>query len=123
MKFQRLNITGGLCDGKHIAIECYQTSTNAAFFETWFSERLLIEVPRGCTIIMDNARFHRKTELFNLIKKSRRKINLLFLPAYSPDFNPIEKSWANMKRKLRDTLPHFDSVEAAVYDHFGYSVT
>jgi transposase len=35
-------------------------------------------------------------------------VHLLFLPAYSPDFNPIEKDWANMKRALRDTLPLCD---------------
>ena len=122
-KFQRMNITGGLCNGKHIAIECYRNTTDAAFFERWFSERLLKEVPRGCTIIMDNASFHRKRELLKRIKKARRKINLLFLPAYSPDLNPIEKSWANMKRKLRDTLPYYHSVEDAVYDYFRLAVS
>jgi transposase len=45
------------------------------------------------------------------------------LPAYSPDFNPIEKSWANMKRSFRDSLPNFASVDAAVYDHFGVANT
>jgi transposase len=46
---------------------------------------------------MDNAPFHRKTRLRKL---ARGKVRLLFLPPYSPDYNPMEKSWANMKRLL-----------------------
>jgi len=65
---------------------------------------------------MDNAKFHRKAELGKLAEEAG--VGLLFLPAYSPDFNPIEKSWANMKRRLRDTLPSFHSVSAAIYDYF-----
>jgi transposase len=53
-----------------------------------------------------------------LIKKARRKIRLLFLPPYSPDYNPIEKSWANMKRRLRDSIPKFERINEAVYNYF-----
>jgi transposase len=40
-------------------------------------------------LVMDNARFHRKKQLRRL---ARRKVRLLFLPPYSPDYNLIEKS-------------------------------
>ncbi|MDR0707966.1 MAG: transposase [Treponema sp.] len=46
------------------------------------------------------------------------KVNLLFLPAYSPNFNPIEKDWANMKRTLRDAAPLCDLLQTAVYDYW-----
>jgi transposase len=67
---------------------------------------------------MDNARFHRKEELRKL---ARGKVRLLFLPPYSPDYNPIEKSWANMKRYLRSNLRDYQSVQSAIYDFFGVS--
>ena len=118
-----MNVIGGLCNGKHTAVECYGRTTDAALFERQFSECLLKEAPRGSTIIMDNAGFHRKEALLKCIKKARRKVTLLFLPAYSPDLNPIEKSWSNMKRKLRDTLPKHDSVDSAVYDYFRFTVS
>jgi transposase len=42
----------------------------------------------------------------------------MLLPAYSPDFNPIEKDWANMKRALRDTAPLWDLLQTAIYDYW-----
>jgi transposase len=117
-KYARTNVIGALCNGKHTAITCYRNKTNSAFFEDWFYNDLLRTVPRGGTIIMDNARFHRKKFLKALIKKARRKVTLLFLPPYSPDFNPIEKSWANMKKHLRDSIQRFTNINEAIYNHF-----
>jgi transposase len=64
---------------------------------------------------MDNAAFHRKKKPRKL---ARGKARLLFLPPYSPDYNPIEKSWANMKRFLCNNLQDFNSIDSAVYDYF-----
>ena len=43
---------------------------------------------------------------------------LLFLPAYSPDFNRIECRWANLKRALPDLMPKCETLQEAVYTHF-----
>jgi len=65
---------------------------------------------------MDNAGFHRKKELRRI---ARGKVRLLFLPPYSPDYSPIEKSWANMKRYLCNNMQNFQSLDSSVYDYFG----
>jgi transposase len=84
-------------------------------FERWFEFKLLKDVKPG-SVIMDRASFHRKKQPEEICLKA--KVNLLFLPAYSPDFNPIEKDRANMKRALRDTAPPCDLLQTAVYDYW-----
>jgi transposase len=66
---------------------------------------------------MDNASFHRKKALSRIAEQ--RGFSLLFLPPYSPDFNRIERLWANMKRHLRDSLSLFENLEGAVYTYLG----
>ncbi|MDP1974917.1 MAG: transposase, partial [Alphaproteobacteria bacterium] len=46
-------------------------------------------------IAMDNASFHKGAKTKELIEKAECK--LLYLPPYSPDFNPIENQWAVLK--------------------------
>jgi transposase len=101
---------------RKIAAERYQGSMTGERFEKWMRDKLLPLIGEGYTIIMDNASFHRKTQLKELCDKA--KVNLLFLPAYSPDLNPIEKSWANMKRDLRDTASMFGLLETAIYNYW-----
>jgi transposase len=50
----------------------------------------------------------------------RRGCHILFLPAYSPDLNPIELEWANLKSFLRNHARHYASTDIAV-GHYFYS--
>ena len=62
--------TDALCDGEHYAVECYSHTTNAEFFERWFNERLVKAIPKGHTVIMDNASFHHEAKLKGLAEKA-----------------------------------------------------
>jgi len=111
-KPKRTNVVAGLWGRKHIAVRCYNHTTTAAFFEDWFEWELLSVIPVGSVIILDNATFHRKKHLAEIA--ARYGVYLLFLPAYSPDLNKIEKSWANLKHWLVDNLRRFFSVDFAI---------
>ena len=89
------------------------------FFEEWFEEVLLPLIPKGFTIIMDNARFHRKKRLFLLALAAG--VKLLFLPPYSPDLNPIETAWANMKRWIRERMSHLYDAQWCVSEYFWWN--
>jgi len=117
-RFHRLNIVGGLFSGKVVAPLCYEHSTNGAFFEWWFETQFLSRIPHGVVVILDNARFHRRKQLYALA--ARAGVFLVFLPAYSPDYNCIEQQWANMKRALVDLAPKCETLQEAVYTHFGW---
>ena len=56
---------------------------------------------------MDNAAFHKRADIQELLEQQGHKI--LWLPAYSPDLNPIEQMWAWVKRKRKEWL--IDSVD------------
>ncbi|KYA54101.1 hypothetical protein AKI88_00935 [Streptococcus pneumoniae] len=66
------------------------------FFEAWFQKFLLPTLTTPSVIIMDNTRFHRMGKLELLCEEFGHK--LLPLPPYSPEYNPIEKTWAHTKR-------------------------
>jgi transposase len=94
----------------------YTGTTDHYVFETWFEKVLLVELPDGQTIIMDNASFHRKKVLYQLAQQA--KCQIIFLPAYSPDLNPIELTWANLKAFLRNYASQFDHLQDAISDYF-----
>ena len=52
---------------------------------------------------MDNASFHKKKEIFRIAKDAGHDV--LFLPPYSPDFNPIEKVFAILKKRRKFASP------------------
>ena len=73
----------------------------APLFEHWFKQWLLPCLPENAVIVMDNASFHRKGELFRIAAQHHRK--LIFLPPDSPELNPIEHFWAKLKQWLKNT--------------------
>lgn len=115
-KFKRTNIIAAKYGKKIIAPMQYDTAMTGEFFEGWFEEILLPELPQNGVIIMDNASFHRKSQLNEIAENN--DIRLIFLPPYSPELNPIEKLWANMKMFLRNFLYKFDSLDDAITSFF-----
>jgi len=118
-KYKRSNIVAGIRQGEWVAPLEYSGNTDSILFEFWFENRLLREVDKGSVIILDNAAFHRKSVLPDLAK--RYDCEVLFLPPYSPDLNPIELKWAWLKNKLRDILPFASSFDDALWAIFQVS--
>ena len=79
----------------------------------WVSNYLVPALLPGQIVIMDNATFHKSELTKSLIEQANCK--LVFLPAYSPDLNPIEKFWANLKNKIKKIISNFSTLADAVF--------
>lgn len=70
---------------------------DALVVEDWLEHHLIPELKHPSVIVGDNAPFHRKNKL-SAIATAHGHI-MLFLPPYSPDFNPIEQTFGVFKRR------------------------
>jgi putative transposase len=95
----------------------FEGSTNATLFNYWLKSHLFAELAQNSMIIMDNAAFHKTPLTRQLIRDAGH--SLLFLPPYSPDFNPIEQDFAIMKRR-RQFLPAETAIDEVVRSHVNY---
>ena len=103
--YERTNIIAGYVNNKAIAPMVFNGFCNTILFETWVEQFLIKELKPGQVVVMDNAAFHRSYKTRELIETVGCR--LIFLPPYSPDLNPIEKFWANMKRWIKDKVSNF----------------
>ena len=101
--YQRISLVAGLTNGELIAPMTYKEMIMSDCFEACFQKFLLTILNTPSVIIMDNARFHRMGNLELLCEEFGHK--LLLLPPYSPKYNPIEKTWAHIKKHLKKVLP------------------
>ena len=68
-------------------------------FLVYVTHALVPNLRPGDVVIMDNLPGHKLVKVRELIEAAGAK--LLYLPPYSPDFNPIEMIWSKVKRLLR----------------------
>ncbi len=74
----------------------FEGSCNAELFNRWLECELCPHLGADHLVIMDNARIHRTQRTKELIEAT--KASLLYLPPYSPNYDPIEHDFANIKR-------------------------
>ena len=117
-KFERLNMVAAKCGDLIVERWEYTCTMNSKLFELWFVVLLKV-IPTGSVIVMDNASWHRKKVLIALAETAGCRI--IFLPPYSPDFNPIEQVWANLKIFIKNHMRNFSSLALAVFHYFQMS--
>ena len=74
-------------------------ATDTEVFQTYVREILGPTLRPGDVVVMDNLGLHKSQATLDLITQTGAQV--LFLPAYSPDLNPIEKMWSKVKNFLR----------------------
>jgi transposase len=89
-----ITLEGGM--GAALSIE---GSTDAELFEAYVEEFLTPTLKAGQVVVLDGLGAHRSGRVRELIES--RDADLLFLPSYSPDLNPIEEAFSKIKNIVR----------------------
>jgi transposase len=128
---------GGLTARGFIAPMVLDGAMNAAAFTAYIEQVLAEETRPGDLLILDNLSSHKTAGVRAALQRCR--IEVLYLPPYSPDLNPIEKAFSKLKRLVRSAaertveglwssigrlLDHFTPRECRHYlRHCGYHAT
>ena len=97
----RTNVIGALLGGVLLTASLFGTTINTDVFNAWMRQDLMPKLPKSSVVVMDNATFHKGAEMVKALEDAGH--TLLYLPPYSPDLNPIEKKWAEVKALRRKT--------------------
>jgi transposase len=98
-----------------IATMTIEEPTDAEIFLAYVEHLLCPALRPGDVVVMDNLSSHKAEGVRTWIENQGAE--LLYLPSYSPDLNPIEKAWAKLKQWLRSTKPRTpEALEQAITD-------
>ena len=95
----RINAIGAIIGFAFLTICLFDSNINSDVFYAWLTKDLLPKIPSESVIVMDNATFHKRNDMLQAIEKKGHIAE--YLPAYSPDLNPIEHKWAQAKAVRR----------------------
>jgi transposase len=79
---------------------CFKGATDAKAFEVYIEHFLAPTLSEGQVVVLDQLGAHRPRRIRELIEE--RGAELVFLPSYSPDLNPIEEAFSKIKNILRN---------------------
>jgi len=105
VRFKRTSIISPLRLNGERATHSFKGTLNGARFAEYVISILIPTMHPGDVLVLDNCSAHTLDALKPLLEI---ECSYEFLPAYSPDFNPIEPSWSKMKSKLRELKPRTD---------------
>ncbi len=105
-RYQTSTLISGLRLDGPCAPWLFEGPMNGEMFLAWVTEGLVPTLRPGDMIILDNLATHKIRGVREAIEAAGAR--LLYLPPYSPDFNPIEPMWSKIKQILRRHAPRSD---------------
>jgi transposase len=113
--WKTLTVLGALSTKGIVAAMTVEAATDREVFLTYLDEVLCPKLKPGDVVVMDNLSTHHVEEVRQRIEAAQAE--LIYLPPYSPDLNPIEKAWSKLKQlmgasKARSVQALDDAIEA-----------
>ena len=134
--WRTLTVLAALTLDGMLASMTIESPTDGDVFLAFLEQVLGPRLEPGHVVVLDNLGAHKVEGVRGLIES--RGAQLLYLPPYSPDFNPIEQAWSKLKQLLRGVKARMlDQLEPAIaraiaaitpqnaqafFQHCGYSV-
>jgi transposase len=110
--WKTITFIGGLTLGGFIAPMLLDGPMDGECFLAWVEQMLAPTLRPGHLVVMDNLPAHKVAGVKQAIEA--RGAKLLYLPPYSPDFNPIENAFAKFKAHVRKAAARtFEALETA----------
>ena len=98
-RWRTLTVLGAVSTSGWVATMSVEAATDRDVFLAYLEHVLCPQLKPGQLVVMDNLAAHKVDGVRQLIENTGAA--LCYLPPYSPDFNPIEQCWAQLKQKLR----------------------
>jgi transposase len=96
--WKTLTVIGAMTTQGILAAMTVESATDREVFLTYLDEVLCPKLKSGDVVVMDNLSTHLMDEVRERIEAAGAE--LIYLPPYSPDLNPIEKGWSKLKQLL-----------------------
>lgn len=97
--WKTLSLVGAIRLGARPKLMTHRGAINGRVFTRFVRQRLVPWLRRGDVVVMDNLNMHKMRRVRDAIEAAGALP--LYLPTYSPELNPIELWWADLKRELR----------------------
>lgn len=108
-----MTFVAGLHQDGVVAPWCLDAPMNGTAFLTYVKTQLCPALKPGDIVVCDNLGSHKVTGVREMIKD--KGANILYLPPYSPDLNPIEQAFSKIKTLLRKAAKRsFDALQVAI---------
>lgn len=96
---ENITLIGAIALSGFVGAMTINGHTNGDIFRVFIEQVLVPNLWEGACVIMDNFSAHKVEGIREIIEAAGAR--LIYLPPYSPDFNPIENCWSKLKQYLR----------------------
>jgi transposase len=100
---KKVTIMGAISKNKVIAVKMIEGSMKGEDFKKFLQEDVAPQLWEGATLVMDNLPTHKVSGVSEILTSVKAKIE--YLSPYSPEFNPIEHWWWELKSFIRRFVP------------------
>jgi transposase len=110
-----MTVLGAMSTRGIVAAMTIEAATDADIFLAYLDHALCPVLQPGDVVVMDNLSSHKVQGVSERIERAGAQ--LLYLPPYSPDLNPLEKAWAKLKQLVRSEKPRTnEALQQAITD-------